>query len=471
MSLRFALAVSLACLVVAGGCPPTSPGPITPTVTSKNGPAAPLKVLVVDDQPLGEAIAREWKSRTEGSLEIEPITREQLLSASRLPGDVIVFPAGDMGQLVQRELIVPLDDQGLAGSEFDRRDIFDQVRLRDIAWGNRTLAVPLGSPQLLLAFRTDVLEKHGIAPPTTWSEYQLAIDSLTKVDAADRPQFAAVEPTADGWAGQLLLARAAAYVTHRDQVSPLFDYATLDPLVTTAPYERALKELVAAGQGLPADRRFSPEQALRELESGRAALAITWAMPQRESAEPAKFPLAFRPLPGSTEAFNFARQSWEPRGESEERHVPLLAVSGRLAAVTSTAPNARDAQSLLVWLAGREVSPLVSPTSRGTTLFRESHLTNVRLWTGGLSAESSQSYAAAVKQSASLQRYLSLRLPGRDEYLAALDAAVREASAGKQTATEALAAAGEQWKAITAARGIEAQRQALARDLGLQSLP
>jgi ABC-type glycerol-3-phosphate transport system substrate-binding protein len=480
MPRRLAIAVSLAILAFAAGCPDRTPSPAAPTSPAAKTGTMPLQVLVVDDQPLGVAIARQWKSRTEGALDIRPITREELLSASRLPGDVVVFPAGYVGHLVERELIVPLDDQPLAGSEFDRRDIFDQVRLRDIAWGNRTVAVPLGSPQLLLAYRPDVLEAHGIAPPSTWGEYQQAIDKLTSSESKNRlPELAAIEPTADGWAGQSLLARAAAYVTHRDQVSPLFNYATLDPLLTAKPYERALAELVAAHQGTVAhegtvaDREFTPEQAFQELEAGRAAMAITWAppTPTRQAAEPGKIPIAFRPLPGANEVFNFARKSWEPRGETEDRHVPLLATTGRLAAVTSTTASAREAQSLLVWLAGREVSPLVSPASGGTTLFRESQMADARRWTGGLPAKASQSYAAALKQSASLPRYLSLRLPGREEYLAVLDAAVRSALAGEQTPAEALAAASDKWKAITAEIGVEKQRRALARDLGLQSLP
>ncbi len=469
--LRQHAAVVLLAIFTCTGCPSPVPAPGTGTTPTTGSSTAPLKVLVVDDEPLGEAIALQWKSRTEGTLEIQPVTRQELLKASRLPGDVIIAAAGDVGCLVERELIVPLDDAGLAGTEFDRRDIFDLVRLRDIAWGNRTVAVPLGSPQFLLAFRSDLLEKHGIAPPTTWTEYQKAIDKLASADGPDKPSLVTAEPTADVWAGLLLLARAAAYVTHRDQVSPLFDYATLDPLLTTAPYERALTELVAARKGIAPNQQFTPDQALAELEAGRAAMAITWPSPTHKAAESGGVKIEFRTLPGSAEAFNFARKSWEPRGESEERHVPLLAVSGRIAAVTSTTSDPKAAQSLIVWMSGREVSPLVGPTSSETTLFRESQLTSPGQWTGGMVAESSRSYAAALKSSASLQRYVSLRLPGREEYLAALDQAVQAAIAGEKSPAEVLAAASEKWKAITAARGIEAQRRALKRDLGMDSLP
>ena len=66
---------------------------------------------------------------------------------------------------------------------------------------------------------------------------------------------------------------------------------------------------------------------------------------------------------------------------------------------------------------------------------------------------------------------MSLRLPGRDEYLAALDAAVLSAISGDASPEEALAAASAKWQEITAAQGLERQQRALRRDLGHESLP
>jgi ABC-type glycerol-3-phosphate transport system substrate-binding protein len=469
---------SLAALLVAlaAGCPTPSPGPASPAAANPPAAAARLKLLVVDDAPLGDAIAREWKSRTEGTLDVQHVKLNEVLSASRLPGDVVIFPVGHLGHLVERELIVPLDDQALADADFDRRDIFDQIRLRDMAWGNRTVAVPLGSPQLLLAYRRDVFEKLAIEPPRTWEEYARVVERLAaEAQEGERPLAPTIEPLADGWAGNLLLARAASYVTHRDQVSPLFHLTTLEPLLTTPPYVKALEELVAARGGAAAEQQFTPADALEELSAGRAAMALTWAAPQRGAesgaSKPSELSLAFAPLPGSAEVFNFATKTWEPRSAGEELHVPLLGVSGRLAAVTSTATSIREAQNLLTWLAGREISPLVAPASNGTTLFRASHVAAAGRWTGGLDPAASKSYATALVQSAALPRFLALRLPGRDEYLQALDAAVHAAVSGENTPDEALAAASARWQEITAALDTAKQRRALQRSLGLESLP
>ena len=66
---------------------------------------------------------------------------------------------------------------------------------------------------------------------------------------------------------------------------------------------------------------------------------------------------------------------------------------------------------------------------------------------------------------------MSLRLPGRDDYLAALDSAVEQAIAGDVKPADALATAATKWREITERIGIEIQRRALRRDLGLESLP
>ncbi len=465
---------ALALVVCAAGCPVAAPNSKTAPAA---GSASPLKLLVVDDEPLGAAIERQWQSEFEGELEVQAVSRADLSQASRLPGDVIVFPAGDIGQLVERDLVRPLDEAALADDKFNRRDIFDQVRLREMVWGQKAVAVPLGSPRLLVVYRRDVFEKLALTPPQTWKDYQAVVERLA---AEGMPEHAVMEPLADGWAGQMLLARAAAYVTHRDQVSPLFDYQSLEPLIAGAPYVRALTELVAANKGRAAEQPMTPAEAWAAIRGDKAAMAITWAHPSAQPAtaanpaEPAQSgaaALGFELLPGATEVYSFAQQKWRARDEGEETHVPLVAVSGRLAAVTTTTTSAKDSQNFLAWLGSGEVCAAVVPASQATTLFRESQIASAGRFAGGLDAKAARSYAEALAKSSQLESYVALRLPARDEYLAALDAAVQAALSGDQTPADALAAASAKWSEITKRVGIPAQQRALRRDLGLESLP
>ncbi|MEX2174863.1 MAG: ABC transporter substrate-binding protein [Pirellulaceae bacterium] len=461
----------VAILVFCLGCSTSSPAP-SGTAKSTPPPAKqPLQLLVVDDPQLGAAIAREWKSRTEGVLDVQNVALDKVLAASRLPADAVIYPAGYVGHLVERGLIQPLDDEHLAAGDFDRREIFDLVRLREISYGNRTVAVPLGSPQLLLVYRRDVFEKLGLSPPTDWQAYRQVVDRLAAAGKdASMPQTPTIEPLAAGWAGQLLLARAAAYASHRNQVSALFSYRTLEPLIGTPPYVRALEELVAANKQASPERRLTPHAVLAEVAEGRAAMGIAWPSPAPKNPPAAAAPLGFGLLPGSPVAYDFTHETWDEREANDARQAPLLSIAGRLGSVTTTTANPRDAQNFLAWLAGKDVSAAVCPTSSETTLFRDSHLAGATSWTGGLNAESSQGYAAALARSAALERYVSLRLPGRGEYLQALDEAVWAALAEEKSPAEALQAASARWQEITQTLGQPRQLRALRRSLGMEDL-
>src|SRR6478672_5414209 len=101
----FPLCFAVASLLLLAGCPDkTAKRPAnSPTAQAPQ----PLTVLVVDDEPLGQAIAREWKARTEENITIQDVTPAEIASSHRLPGDAIVFPSSLIGDLAERELIMP----------------------------------------------------------------------------------------------------------------------------------------------------------------------------------------------------------------------------------------------------------------------------------------------------------------------------------------------------------------------------
>jgi multiple sugar transport system substrate-binding protein len=468
----FAALWLLLIIAVASGCPENKPA--EKTVSTKNKP--PLVLLVVDDPKLGDAVAREWRARTEEEIVVRAASAADVEKAGRLPADAIIFPTGMTGALAERGLIGPLDSASLENADFNYRDIFDQIRLREMKWGDKTFAAPLGSPQLLLAYRADILEKAQLTPPKSWAEYQRAIDRLSdrsaisnSAPADDQPWRASIEPLSDGWAGQVLLARSAAYAMHRDQVSPLFRFESMTPLIDQPPYRRALEELVNAAKKVGSDgKRMTPQAALTELRAGRCAMALCW--PSAELADSANQAadamIRFAMLPGGSEAYRFATKSWEKRGEDDSIHVPLLAISGRMAAISATSAEPQRAVSLVLWLAGSDVSQQIAQHSSATTLFRQSQLANSSRWTGGLSAEASRQYAETLAQTLSLPRsFPGLTLPGRDKYLAALDKAVRQSIDGRSVG-ESLTEAAMKWSEITAELDVEKQRRANARSLG-----
>jgi hypothetical protein len=77
-------------------------------------------------------------------------------------------------------------------------------------------------------------------------------------------------------------------------------------------------------------------------------------------------------------------------------------------------------------------------------------------------------YARTVQRTLSREQCLfALRIPGRADYLKALDDAVQQAVRGQKSPREALALVAARWREITKSLGIEAQRAAYRHSLGL----
>jgi ABC-type glycerol-3-phosphate transport system substrate-binding protein len=487
LTVIFLVCASAGCLALPlAGC--SSNNPSSGTNGGQPRATPQLTVLVVDAPNIGEKIKTEWRSNTdtEDEVVIRHVTWKEIAGAKRLPGDLIVYSAGLVGELAEAGLIAPISDRTLENDAFALRDIYKQIRLHEMKWGDKTFALPLGSPQLLLVYRADIFAKLKLKPPQSWAEYDALAARLADrkelgelAPAADAPWSGAAVPLAPGYAGQLLLARSAAYAAHKEQISPLMELGSLKALVDQPPYVRALREM-AAGSGeknvkLP---QFTPAEAYLEIVEGRCAMAITWpsaagateaAKKHGASSDPKPRELGFAELPGAREVYNFGDKKWGERPADEDSHVPLLAVSGRMVSVTSTSSNQEAAENMATWLSGSEFSLQISPASPHTTLFRISQEPEAGQWLGSVGENGLREYVAALRQTQEREKHSpGIRLPGRQEYLTALDQAVMDSLQGKKTPEEALAAAAAVWDKITARRGLEAQRAALQRSLGLK---
>ncbi|MBW3596690.1 MAG: extracellular solute-binding protein [Planctomycetes bacterium] len=465
-------------------CRPDEPPPPTPSPGADN----PVRLLVIDDPQLAEAIRRVWRAKSEAPLEVSQTPAEEL-PAGRLAADAVIYPSGLLGELAESNRLLPLSDDLQAAAPLNSREVLDMLRLREVRWGEQTYAVSFGSPVLLLAYRPEVLEQAGVSPPATWTEYQRLIAHLA--DRANlggaalpesQPWFGTAEPWGPGWAGQTLLARAAAYVRHQDQYSDLFDYSTMAPLIDGPPFVRALEEMVAAAEHAPPQATsYSPQDAYRAVLEGRAAMALAWPSAHRPSEADDEAAAAdadnggsgpdvlWRVPPGSPDVYSFSADRWEQRDVDSPHFVPVLAAAGRLGSVTRETSRAQAALHVLAVLSA-EWSREVAPHSPATTLYRESHLAAPGDWLPeSADPQSAESYSQAAQKALTHGIWMfSPRIPGRARYLAALDEAARAALAGEASPADALSAAADQWRAITAELGEQKQIEAYQRSLGLE---
>lgn len=477
----FGLSASLCVmLVVLVGCSeePTDDGPLAETAPI----GTTLKVLIVDSPQLAAAVghlAGEWRAVSGLELEVIQMAGQDFDPTQDPRADAVICASHYLGVLAERQRVVAVPDELLGDGPGNWPDLFGLLREREVKWKGDVMGVPFGSPVLSCYYRADLLEKLNRPPPTTWREYEdlarLLSDpdtSATIVGAGATGWIGAAEPLSADWAGPLLLARAAAYTTHRANYSTTFDIGTMKPLVAGPPFVRALEDLVAVAGTWPDDAfDLDPAGVRAAFWEGRCGLALTWPSAAAETAQPenVEFRVGVVELPGSKATYDVSENTWDERNQRQSPHVTLLATAGRTGLVTTNCPWPEAAFELLFWLSADRWSVRVSGTDPAATMFRQSHLASPGDWVEKpFSFQAADQYGAATEQALTREQSLAcLRIPGRAEYLAALGEAVRRAVRNGQPADEALREAAERWREITAARGLESQRTAYRHSLGL----
>ena len=445
-----------------------------------------VSVLVVNDDPLAAAIENQWNTRAIGTVTVETTTAEQVgaqIRAGKLTTDLIVYPSYLLGELVEHGAIVPVPDHVQQDSRFGLADLVPMLRLHEAKWGSKLFASSFGSPSLVVYYRSDLLEASQLDVPTSWEDYEevaasLATGDLLRPNVSDQTTveskvYAIAEPLAPGWAGQMLLARAAAYVKHRNNYSAFFHYRTMEPLIDSPPFVRALEELAAAARLAPPDiLQMTPADVRALFEKGGCALAITWPShsPHADVDEAAgPLVIGFAELPGSADVYHIQDKQWQQRADGEEPQVPLLGVAGRLISITSVSRRSRSAAGALSWLTSEELGPTISPHSQYTGICRMTQLSQTGDWfPGWVSPAATRQYSDVIATSQTREAWLcSVRIPGRDRYMAALDRAVHQTVQGESSATKALQTAAREWHETTTELGIEQQSAAYRHSIGL----
>jgi multiple sugar transport system substrate-binding protein len=432
---------------------------------ARSGPpaGATLRVLVVDDPALGESIGylkSEWEAQSGVGLAVEQAAAGPFNAGATPAADVVIGPSHLLGPVAEAGWAALLPAEVIQNNLENWSDIFAQLRSHEVAWKGEFRAVPFGSPVAVVYYRADLLEKAGRQPPATWADYQATAKALSGA--------AVIEPLAEGWAGVFLLARAAAYASHRDNLSTLFSISTMEPLVAGPPFVRALEELAASVDKKSLE--MDPAAVRRAFWQGEAGMAVTWPTAADASLAEVKpdFAAGVTALPGARDVFDVGDGQWETRAKGDAGRIPLLGVAGRLGMVSTASQWPETAWQLLLWLTDEKWSVQVCAASPATTLFRHAHLAEANAWVERpMTAEAATQYAECVAAALEGRQHLfALRIAGRRDYLAALDAAVRSAVEGENP-QQALGDAAARWREITEQLGVERQKAAYRASLGL----
>jgi ABC-type glycerol-3-phosphate transport system substrate-binding protein len=277
----------------------------------------------------------------------------------------------------------------------------------------------------------------------------------------------------------------------------------MEPLVAGPPMVHALEELVAASKSGPSDPfRYDPASARAAFWKGECGMALTWptaakgenrelrvegregkanqqglvasatssSKSEKSEKEASQIRVGFLELPGSRRVFNLTSHAWDDRTEDDNPRVPLISIAGRLGVVNVKSDQTDAAFQLLVWLSDNQMCTQISALSPATTLFRRAQLKSPGAWTEKpVAASAAVKYGEVTETALRHEQWLgALRLPGRAEYLAALDEAVAAAVHGEKSAIDALLEADAKWQKITERLGVDRQRAAYRHSLGLE---
>jgi multiple sugar transport system substrate-binding protein len=483
-ALRFSFAPLRLCaclLLLFCGCSSGDPNSAAPSGKPLAG--VKLKLVVVDDPSIAAAVRGlkdEWNAQAGAEVEVAECMEQDLADGQTLPGDVVICRAYMLGPLAEAERLAPVPhaisqnpDPHSAWSQY-----FPLLRNQEAAWGGEDYGVPLGSPVFCCYLRADLLEKLSRRPPETWRDYAELARAFRDAGAKSGIKYGTVEPLARGWAGLVLLARAAAYAKERDNYTTLFDNKTFEPMIAGQPFVRALTELVEAAKLGPAEQlEFDPAAVRAEFWKGTTAMAISWPTASKAGTRSVSgadgtgsVPATFAELPGAAEFYRSSSGTWEPRSDDAGRRVPLLGAAGRMGVVRAEGPHVDAAFQLLLWLSDPQWSAPVFAGSPSTTLFRSDQMAAAKSWVeSGVSASAARQYTKQTAAALSRGQFLaSLRLPGRAEYLVALDEAVHATVRGQLAPGEALKQAAGKWREISKRYGVEKQKSAYMHSLGLE---
>jgi hypothetical protein len=259
-------------LLVLASC--REPASSTPAAVAPRA-AVKLTVQVVGDEELAEGVRLlrgEWKARSGGELEVESLGLDRLNGADSISGDVVIFPSRHLGTLAERGDLQPVRSSVLKSPELGLNDLYPAIRNGEMKYGGQTLALPLGSPPLLMCWRPTATFGNPPPrwPPATWADYRRLLGMGTSEAQPTAP------PLAGRAAAFTLLARALAYTESQRRGEALFDAETMAPRIAAPPFVRALTEIVEEASVVSRESPVDFQHGVELVRSGKAQATLGW---------------------------------------------------------------------------------------------------------------------------------------------------------------------------------------------------
>jgi len=478
--------VTMACLFISHAALAGPSACSSAEMSKRDYAGRPLRILVHEKPVMGEPMAQtaeRFATLTGAEVQVTHVAFGDLYQELMIPSllgrdayDVVVYGSLWIGDVAP--YIAPVPERLLATPEL--RSVTPTYR-QIASWDGRMLQFPIDGDRHYLKYRRDALEKpkyqepfqeiygRPLTVPTTWQEYDEVAEFFSgwDWDGDGALEYGAAEFTSVS--GMMVfssfISRAAPYAKHPDVPGGFFfNLETMEPLINTPGFVRALDDMVRAKRYWPPNGdQFTVVDEIESFGGGQAALSFTYDDSTARAMEPGS-PIAdkvgFAPPLGSRHVSNRRTERWD---DFEEPNIVPYIAWGWTSAVPLSSPNPDVAFDYLCFFITDENHRRDLRVGRfGINPFRESDFS----WTyyhqqAGWPESAARDYETALAfVDRAPHKVLDLRTPGVNQFMEALVAGISDALHHGVAPQKALDRVAADWRNITNEIGVEDVRRA-----------
>jgi multiple sugar transport system substrate-binding protein len=403
--------------------------------------------------------------------------------------DAMVFAPQWMGDYIQADYLEDLTDRIKSDTALQWDDVGAFFRDFSATYAGRTYTIPLDGDFHMVYYRSDLLEKEGLAPPETWDDYLSIAKTFQGKDLngdgkADYGSCISKKRNAQAYWAVTSIAGAFLQSQGTSQ-GAFFDTKSMNPLVNNEAFEAALDVYVESTKFGPADELNLDVGDTRGLfTTGRCALSIDWGDIGTLAIDPDTskvqdlvgaviLPGSRRVLDRETGKLVDCNATTCPHAVNGVNHAPFAAFGGWSGAINAASDQrvkdaAYDFISYMSQPAQANVDVTIGIT--GFNPYRISQFESLDPWMkAGMSESAAKNYLGAIAASLnSPNMILDLRIPQNQRYQQViLDTSIARLLAGEIDKKQAMKTIEDGWNEITDELGRSDQLKAYRASLGL----
>ena len=513
---RLVAAAIIPILVLTACSPSASPSPSSPAAStpaespSASAEASPagspgtkfagisVNILTFNGPQVAEPLQRrapDWEQLTGGHVNVvavgfQTIYDKALLDASTGTNsfDGYVFDPQWLGDFVGPGYLLDLTDRVTADTQLDWQDIGPFFRDFNATYNGKVYTIPLDGDFHMVYYRSDLLEKDGLKPPTTWDEYMTVAQKYHGQDlnGDGEPDYGSCIAKKKGAQSYWWIISIAAGLLQAKGTNDgaFFDTTNLNPLF--GPNDAMAKALAmyasTATVGPPDELNMDVGGSRGLFTTGRCALSMDWGdIGTLTPGTYAQDKTGATITPGWKEVLD--RSSGKlvacdgttcPNAVDGVNYAPFASFGGWSGAINAASPKEQQdaAYDFLSYMSAPAQSGVdVTLGKTGYNPYRTSHFSNIQPWLdAGLSQAAAENYLGAIQSSLENKNMvLDMRIPLTKRYQQdVLDTAVSQYLANELDATATGQAIADGWNAISDEAGKEAQLAAYVASLGVE---